>query len=103
MIRGLVRLLIAELDRENSDVSPLLLTEIQQAIVVAYLSGINHNYSDLLSEPNKTIAPWQVKRAEEYIEANWREPITIDALAIVTDVSARSLFHAFRQSRGYRP
>ena len=46
MIRGLVRLLIAELDREDCDVSPVLLTEIQQAILVAYLTGVDHNYSE---------------------------------------------------------
>jgi AraC-like DNA-binding protein len=103
MIRGLVRHLIAELDREDRDVSPLLLTEIQQAILIAYLTGVDHNYSDLLKRPNKTIAPWQVKRAEEYIEANWREPLSIESLAIVTKVSARSLFQNFRESRGYSP
>jgi AraC-like DNA-binding protein len=103
MIRGLVRLLIAELDREDRDVSPLLLTEIQQSILVAYLTGVDHNYSDVLNEPNKTISSWQVSRAEEYIEANWRGPISIAALAIVANVSARSLFQNFKQTRGYSP
>ena len=103
MIRGLVRLLIAELDREDCDVSPLLLAEMQQAILVAYLSGVDHNYSDLLSRPNKTISRWQVRRAEEYIQAHFREPLSIEALANVTNVSVRALFHAFRECRGYSP
>ena len=54
MMRGLVRLLISELDREDGHVSPVLLAEIQQAILVAYLSGVGHNYSHLLDAPNKT-------------------------------------------------
>jgi AraC-like DNA-binding protein len=103
MIRGLVRLLIAELDREDCDVSPLLLTEIQQAILVAYLSGVDHNYSGLLSRPTKTVSSPQVSRAEEYMEANWRSPISIEALALVTNASARSVFHSFKQNRGYSP
>jgi AraC-like DNA-binding protein len=103
MIRGLARLLIGELDREDCEVSPVLSAEIQQAIIVAYLSGVAHNYSNLFNQPNKKISSWQVKRAEEYMEANWREPISVEALAIVTNVSARSLFHAFREYRGYSP
>jgi transcriptional regulator GlxA family with amidase domain len=103
MIRGLVRLLIAELDREDCDVSPVLLTEIQQAILVAYLSGVDHNYGHLLRRPNKALSSRQVSRAEEYIEANWREPISIEALALVTNASARTLFHAFKEKRGYSP
>jgi len=103
MIRGLVRLLIAELDREDCDVSPVLLAEIQQAILVAYLTGVDHNYSDVFSRPNKTLSSRQVRRAEEYIEANFREPLSVEALAIVTNVSVRNLFHAFKLNRGYSP
>jgi AraC-like DNA-binding protein len=103
MIRGLVRLLIAELDREDCDVSPVLLTEIQQAILVAYVTGVDHNYSDMLSRPNKTISSRQVRRAEEYIESHWREPLTVEAIAIVANVSSRSLFQSFKESRGYSP
>ena len=44
-----------------------------------------------------------MRRAEDYIEAHWDQPITIEALALVTNSSARSIFYAFRQSRGYSP
>jgi hypothetical protein len=37
LIRGLVALLIAELDRDDCKISPVLLAEMQQAIVVAFL------------------------------------------------------------------
>jgi len=40
---------------------------------------------------------------EEYIEANWDQPVTIEALPIVADASARSIFHSFREHRGYSP
>jgi transcriptional regulator GlxA family with amidase domain len=48
-------------------------------------------------------APWQVRRAESYIEANWDQPVSIERLAAVTGVSTRSLFRTFKQSRGYTP
>jgi transcriptional regulator GlxA family with amidase domain len=44
-----------------------------------------------------------VRRAEDYIEAHWDQPITVEALALVTNSSARSVFHTFKQSRGYSP
>jgi len=47
--------------------------------------------------------PWQVRRAEQFIEANWDQPITIEAVVAATNVSARSLFSAFKTGRGYSP
>ena len=47
--------------------------------------------------------PWQVRRAEQFIEANWDQPITIEAVVAATNVSARSLFSAFKAGRGYSP
>jgi AraC-like DNA-binding protein len=103
MIRNLVRVLIAELDRETSDLSPLVIAEIEQAIMVAYLSGVPHNYSDQLNGRDWSISRRQVSRAEAYIEANWKQPISVEALAAVTNVSARSIFNSFQQYRGYSP
>jgi transcriptional regulator GlxA family with amidase domain len=53
-------------------------------------------------EPMGT-GPWQVRKAEDYIEAHWDQPITIEALAVATGASARSIFHFFKASRGYSP
>jgi hypothetical protein len=49
------------------------------------------------------VAPWQVRVAEEYIEANWDQLLTIEALAIVTGASVRTIFHSFKRSCGYTP
>jgi transcriptional regulator GlxA family with amidase domain len=46
---------------------------------------------------------WQLRRAEVYIESHWNEPITIASLARATAVSARSIFHHFKSSRGQSP
>ena len=42
-------------------------------------------------------------RAERYIEAHWDEPITIEDMVSATGASARSIFRAFKKSRGYSP
>jgi len=57
----------------------------------------------LLVDRRCDAAPWQVRRAEEYIVAHWDQPITVEALATVTGTSARSIFHVFKRSRGYSP
>lgn len=46
---------------------------------------------------------WQVRRAEEYIETHWDQPITIASLARSTAASARSIFYHFKNSRGQSP
>ena len=101
--RGLVKLLVEELDADHSTPSPVVLAELEQAILVAFLFGNRHNYSDLLGGRPPGAAPWQVRRVEEYIEANWDQPITIEALAVVANASARSIFHSFKEHRRYSP
>jgi transcriptional regulator GlxA family with amidase domain len=51
----------------------------------------------------RAAVPWQVRRAEAYIEAHWDQAITVETLAEVAGTSARTLFHAFKLSRGQSP
>jgi len=102
-VRRLVRVLTEELEDEASMISPLVIAEIEQAILVAYLCGSSHNYSTLLDRRPPDAASWQVRRLEDYIEANWDQPLSIEAIAIAANMSARSVFRSFRQRRGYSP
>ena len=101
--RRLVGLLVDELDAGESIPSPVVLAELEQAILVAFLCGHKHNFSALLGRQPAGAAPWQVRRVEEYIEANWDQPISIEALAVVANASARSIFHSFKEHRRYSP
>jgi AraC-like DNA-binding protein len=94
---------ISELDRSKDGLPHILLAEYDQALIVAYLCANLHNYSERLKAKDPAVAPWQVARAMEYIEANWDKPLTIEVLAEVTESSARSLFATFRTSRGCSP
>lgn len=102
-LRRLIEFLAVELNSDHSPMSVTALVEMEQALMIWFLAGNRHNYSHLLDGQLPSVAPWQVKRAEEYIEASWDQPLTIEALAVVTGASARSLFHTFKQSRGYSP
>ena len=103
MIRSLVSLMVAELDREEGDLSRLVLAELEQAILVAFLCGTGHNYTRLLDGRPRGLAPSQVRLVEEYIEAHWNQPVSIEGLAVAANASARSVFHAFKEFRDYSP
>ena len=82
---------------------PIMQSELQQAMMTSFLLANANNYSGLLHGEPVAAAPWQVRRAEQFIEANWDQPITIEALVAATKVSARSLFSSFKAGRGYSP
>lgn len=81
----------------------LLLQELEQSLIVTFLFCHSHNYSHLLEQETKSLAPWQVRRVEAFIEANWDQPLTIEEMAASVEASARSIFHWFSKARGYSP
>ncbi|MBR0696150.1 AraC family transcriptional regulator [Bradyrhizobium lablabi] len=101
--RRLVEFVVGELDRTDAPLPTLVLAELEQALIVSYLNCNRHNYSHLLESAARPVAPWQVRLAEEYVEQNWDQPITVEALALVTGTSMRSLFCSFKKSRGMSP
>ena len=70
---------------------------------MSFLHANTHNFSRLLERGGRRVTPWQVRRAEEFIEVNWQRPLTLRMIAEATGVSARSLFKAFRGARGCSP
>ena len=99
----LVRFVSAEFDDSSSLMSPIVQSELQQAMMTSFLLANANNYSALLHGEPEAPAPWQVRIAEQFIEANWDQPITIEALVAATNVSARNLFYSFKAGRGYSP
>ena len=67
----------------------------------AYLTTNHNNYSHLPFRDQPSLA--QIRRLEDYIEGNWDQPLSIDALSVIIGVSARSLFPYFQKKRGYSP
>ena len=81
----------------------LVIAELEQALMVALLSGSQHSLRSQLDRDFDQTVPWQIRRAEEYIRANWDRPLEIEEVAAEVGISARSLFRGFRLSRGYTP
>jgi transcriptional regulator GlxA family with amidase domain len=95
--------LVGMLDNPAAPIPHLVRTEFEQALMVMFLHANHHNYSHLLEQASPFTAPWQLRRAEAYIEANCKQPITLEDLAAICGVSALSLFRSFKKSRGLSP
>ena len=100
MLYGNFMFLVRESD---NGLPPLLLAELEQLVMVSMLYANRHSYSELMTHEAVAVAPWQVRRAEEFIEANWNKPLDVESIAAATNVSVRNLFRSFRQSRGRSP
>jgi AraC-like DNA-binding protein len=88
---------------DDAGAIPLIISELEQRTIALFLFANGHDYSHLLDTEPPAAAPWQVRRAEDHIEANWHRPIAIETLSALCGCSMRSLFHQFRRSRGYSP
>jgi AraC-like DNA-binding protein len=99
----LIRFLAQQLDSTASQLPAAVCRELEHAIQIAFLYASRSSFSHLLESQESAPAPWVVRRIEEFIEANWQQPITIDRLAAEAGVSARAIFRAFERSRGYSP
>lgn len=93
----------SEFNVVGKSLSPIAVAELEQSLVTKFLIGNRHNHSGLLLSEALLTARSQVNMVEEYIEAHWREPLDIAALAALTNTSVRSLFRQFKKSRDYSP
>jgi AraC-like DNA-binding protein len=99
----LIRFFAEQLDATSEQLPPLVLSELEQTILVAFLCANRHNFSHFLEREPKDTVPCHVRRAEDFIEAHWNQAITIEQLVETTGVGARAIFRAFQQTRGYSP
>jgi AraC-like DNA-binding protein len=103
LLRDLTLVLARQFRSGVPELPAAVLHELKQALVAAFLSACRHNFSGLLEADARDTSPRAVRLAEEFIESSWDRAITIEDLAAQTDTSIRSLYAAFRRSRGYTP
>lgn len=95
--------LVQHVNSSAGSLPNLVRAEFEQALIAMFLHANRHNYSDVLACDPADVASVQVRRAEEYIEANWDRPMTLEVLAALTDASVSGLFRSFMRIRGYSP
>jgi AraC-like DNA-binding protein len=99
----LIHFLAGQFDQTACPLPAAVCRELELAVQIAFLYASRHSFSHLLENQESMPAPWVVRRIEEFIEAHWQEPITIERLAAEAGVSTRAIFRAFERSRGYSP
>lgn len=95
--------LVRRLDILRDGLHPTVATELADAMLVNFIISNVSNYSQYLKGRPTSTGVQELRAAEEYIEAHWDQPITMEALTAVTGASARSLYYSFRKLRGYSP
>ena len=103
LLRKIIISTARHIDVSDNLIPQPLLREMESMIRLAVLYGIPNNFSDVLHVTPKLSAPWQVKKIEEWIDAHWRESVTVEKLAEISGASVRSIFAAFKKARGYTP
>jgi len=102
-LRRLVLYFAREVNSSRDKLPAAILQEIEQSIITAFLLSNKHSQTERLLRDANSVAPWQVRIVEEYVEENWDEAITIEKLCALTGASARAIFYSFRKTRGYSP
>ena len=103
-IRRMTHSLFAELAESDSLLTnELAIRSFEEHLALCLLLGLPHSHSERLLRRRASAAPANVKRAEEFMHANAREPLTIEAVADAAGCSVRALQLAFRRFRGTAP
>jgi len=103
-IRRLWAYLVDDAGRTDTILNNFIMRAGLDDMLLSAILALPSNCSDLLRGgcPVQT-APWLVRRAEQFLEANATEPITVSDVVKECGCSRRSLFASFRQHRGYTP
>jgi AraC-like DNA-binding protein len=75
----------------------------EHTLITMLLAGLRHSESDAYTQTGPTAAPYYVKRAEAYIRAHLCDDLTVDKIALVAGVSARSMYYGFKRWRDTTP
>lgn len=83
--------------------TPVISARLEEATVLAMLSGLPHSFTDVLAEQEGGIVPGSVRRVELYIHAHAGEDLGIQDIADAVGYSVRSIQLAFRRFRNTTP
>ena len=105
MLRQLVMHLVAEIDagRSSFGKTGLMNRQLESTLMTGLVEALDSNYASLLGRPASAAAPHRLRLAEEYIEANLDQPLTLEEIAAAAGTTLRSLQIAFRDFRGTTP
>jgi AraC-like DNA-binding protein len=100
---AILNCILANIDYASPAARVLFIAELEHALMISLLQTCKHTLRGLLETNMPSAGPWQVRQVEEYIAANWNAPFDIEQIAALTGMSARSIYRAFKRTRGYSP
>ncbi|MBG0511170.1 AraC family transcriptional regulator [Agrobacterium sp. MOPV5] len=83
--------------------SPLAMSYLGQTLADVVVRTIPHRFSLRLERRTHLIAPWHVRDAIDFMQANVAKPITVSAVAEAVGVSVRALEIGFRTFKETTP
>jgi AraC-like DNA-binding protein len=83
--------------------TPIMIGGFEDFIISKLLVSHPHSYSSALRKAEKPIAPRDVRRAMDYMEARLGAAITIADVAGASGIAGRTLFKHFRDFHGMSP
>lgn len=98
VLRQHVFQLAAELDRLEAARSPIAIAEFERGVIVRFLLAHKHNFRHVFDREPPRAGFGVVQRVEEFIEQHWQQPIDLDELAAVANVSVRTIFREFKRT-----
>lgn len=94
-VRQEVFRLAEELERFGDGYSPVAVAELERALMVRMLLSHRHNFSERLQRSAPRANRTVIDIVESYIEAHWNEPLDLERIAEVANVSVRTAFREF--------
>jgi len=103
LLRTMMMAVLELADSNTSFSHPFIAVRFEEFIAHTLLSGLPHNFSDLLAAQSSFAAPRNVIRALDFIKAHAGEALTIGEIANAAGCSTRALQLAFRAWRDTTP
>lgn len=95
---------VGELECEDSMLwEPSAMARFEVSLITGLLLSHPHNYGEALGRLDRQVAPRDVKRAIEYIQAQLREEVTLTEIVEQSRIPGRTLFKHFRDFTGVSP
>src|SRR5438270_5179264 len=83
--------------------NPLTVATFEQFVLTGLLLSQPHNYREALLRRAKPVAPADVRRAVDFIEANVDAPIGLPEIVAASGIPGRTLLKHFREFRSTSP
>jgi AraC-like DNA-binding protein len=98
-----IETIIHDLSSDNSALSdPAVACHAERLLSLLLLRSLGKTDGHAISDASQ-VAPYYIRRAEQYVAENYMKPIDIADLETATGVSSRTLYYGFKQYRGASP